>query len=320
MYRKTILMSVAALALATSLAAQSKTDFSGNWTLNVTKSEFGPMPGPSTRTDVIEQTDAALKDAVTQAGPQGDVNATANYDLGGKETTNQLGPLSVTSTLAWDGSDLVVNSKSNFQGTDVTLKAVWTLSADGKTMTQNTHISAGGLGEFDQKMVFDKGGAGAATAATATPAAASAAPATATTASAGPHANYSGTWKLNVDKSDFGPLPPSNSRTDIIDHTDPALKDTVSDDGAQGKQDYVLNITTDGKEATNSPGGLDAKSIANWDGSNLVVETKLSFQGTDVAIKSVWILSADGKTLTQNAHLNAGPIGEADQKFIFEKQ
>ena len=65
MYRKTILMSVAALALATSLAAQSKTDFSGNWTLNVTKSEFGPMPGPSTRTDVIEQTDAALKDAVT---------------------------------------------------------------------------------------------------------------------------------------------------------------------------------------------------------------------------------------------------------------
>ena len=184
---------------------------------------------------------------------------------------------------------------------------MWTLSADGKTLTQNAHLAAAALGETDQKLVFEKGSGAAA------------APATAT-ASTGGHANYSGTWKLNVDKSDFGPLPPSSSRTDIIDHSDPALKDSVSDDGAQGKLDYVLNITTDGKEATNNAGGLDTKSIANWDGPNLVVDTKLSFQGTDVAIKSVWILSADGKTLTQNAHLNAGPIGEADQKFIFEKQ
>jgi hypothetical protein len=159
--------------------------------------------------------------------------------------------------------------------------------------------------------VFEKGSGAAASVAPAT---------TAATASTGTHANYSGTWKLNVDESDFGPLPPSASRTDIIEHSDPALKDTVSDDGAQGKMDYVLNITTDGKEATNNAGGLDTKSIASWDGPNLVVNTKLSFQGTDVAIKAVWTLSADGKTLTQNSHLNAGPIGEADQKFIFEKQ
>jgi len=304
MYRKAILTSVAALALATSLAA--KPNFSGTWTLNVSKSDFGMLPGPTSRTDVIEHNDPVLKDTVTQETQQGPQNATLSFTTDGKEATNEQGPMTVTSTLSWDGDSLVVNSKTSVQGNDITIKQVWTLSADGKTLTQNAHLAAAALGETDQKLVFEKSSGGGA-------------PATAT-ASTGGHANYSGTWKLNVDKSDFGPLPPSASRTDIIEHSEPALKDTVSDDGAQGKLDYVLNITTDGKEATNNAGGLDAKSVANWDGPNLVVETKLSFQGTDVAIKSVWILSSDGKILTQNAHLNAGPIGEADQKFIFEKQ
>ena len=314
MYRRSLVISFAVVAFASTLAAQTKSNFSGKWTLNVSKSEFGPMPGPTNRTDVIEQNDAALKDAVTQDDPQGNNSATISYDLGGKETTNQVGPLEVTSTTAWQGSDLVVNSKASFQGTDVTLKSVWTLSADGATLTQNTHINAGGMGEFDQKMVFEK--------TTTTAAAPGAAPAasTSTAANGAAHPNYSGTWKLNVDKSDFGPLPPSSSRTDVIAHSDPNLQDTVSDDGAQGQLNYVLKITTDGKEATNNAGGLDTKSIASWEGPNLVVDTKLSFQGTDVAIKAVWTLSSDGKTLTQDAHLNAGPIGEADQKFIFEKQ
>ncbi len=312
MYRKSILMSIAALAFATSLAA--KPNFSGTWTLNVSKSDFGMLPGPTSRTDVIDHNDPVLKDAVTQATEQGPLNLTLTYTTDGKEVTNEQGPMTVKSTLSWDGDNLVVNSSTSIQGNDITIKQVWTLSADGKTLTQNAHLAAG-VGETDQKLVFEKGsgGAGPATATTATAA-------TPAAASTGAHANYSGTWKLSIDKSDFGPLPPSNSRTDIIAHSEPALQDAVSDDGAQGKMDYVLKITTDGKEATNNAGGMDTKSVASWDGSNLVVDTKLSFQGTDVAIKTVWILSADGKTLTQNAHLNAGPIGEADQKFIFEKQ
>ena len=320
MYRKAILTSFLAAACAAALTAQTKmlSNYSGNWTLDVSKSEFGPMPGPNTRTDVIEQNDAMLKDTATQDGAQAGT-ATITYDLNGKETTNQVGPLEVTSTAAWQGAELVVNSKSNFQGTDVTLKAVWSLSSDGTTLTQNTHITAGGLGEFDQKMVFVKSPAGGAATAAATTAAAPAA-ASASAGSAGSHSNYSGRWKLNVDKSDFGPLPPSSSRTDIIDHNDPNLKVNVSDDGAQGLQQYVLSLTTDGKEATNTVAGMDTKNIANWDGSNLVVDTKLNLQGTDISIKSTWVLSADGKTLTENAHLVAGPLGETDQKLVFEKQ
>ncbi len=131
--------------------------------------------------------------------------------------------------------------------------------------------------------------------------------------------NFSGTWKLNVEKSDFGVLPPSNSRTDVVDHQDPNLKINVSDDGAQGQQNYTLVMTTDGKEALNKPGGLEMKSVASWNTNNLVVNTKLQFQGSDVAIKTSWALSDDGKTLTESAHLES-PMGETDQKMVFEKQ
>jgi hypothetical protein len=306
MHRKAIVVSLAAVAFAASLAA--KPNFSGTWTLNVAKSDFGALPGPTSRTDIIDHNDPVLKDAVTQETQQGPQNAALSYTTDGKEVTNQQGPLTVKSTLGWEGDNLVVNSTTSLQGNDITIKQVWTLSADQKSFTQKVHFAAAAMGETDQVLVFEKGAGGG------TPVS------TATAGAAGGHANYSGTWKLNVDKSDFGPLPPSNSRTDIIEHSEPALKDTVSDDGAQGKQDYVLKITTDGKEAVNNAGGLDTKSTASWSGSNLVVDTKLSFQGTDVAIKTAWVLSPDGKTLTQNAHLNAGPLGEVDQKFVFEKQ
>ncbi len=35
--------------------------------------------------------------------------------------------------------------------------------------------------------------------------------------------NLSGTWVLQVDKSDFGMMPAPTSRTDVIDHKDPTL-------------------------------------------------------------------------------------------------
>jgi len=310
MYRKASLVCFAAVAFAASLVA--KPNFSGTWTLNVSKSDFGMLPGPTSRTDVIEHNEPALKVSTKAEGPQGSQDSTANYTTDGKEATNEQGPLTIKSKAAWQGDNLAFDSTTSVQGNDVTIKTVWTLSADGQTLTENAHLSAAALGETDQKLVFEKGGAGsAAPTATAT---------TGATTVTGAHPNYSGTWKLNVEKSDFGPLPPDTSRTDIIEHTGAAVKQTVSEDGAQGKQDYVLNFTTDGKEASNSAGGIEVKNAANWTGANLVVDTKLNIQGTDVAAKSTWVLSPDGKALTQNSHINAGALGEFDQKFIFEKQ
>src|ERR1035438_4258925 len=299
--RKAIVAALSVTAFATSMFAQTKPNFSGTWKLNVAKSDFGPLPAPDSRTDVIDHNDPAMKINESAVSAQGNVNATINYTTDGKEATNQIGPREIKASLVWEGSKLVVNAKTTFQDAEVIIKNVWTLSDDGKTLTQSAHFTTQ-MGEADQTLVFDKQDAGAVTAKAAV----------ATPASPGAKPNFTGAWKLDVTKSDFGVLPPDNSRTYVIDHNDPVLKIAVSADTAQGKQDFTLNFTTDGKEATNRSAGLELKSILTWESSTLVDNTKLKYQDQDVLIKEIWLLSDDGKTLTQNAHYTS-PMGEMDR-------
>src|SRR5882762_9545504 len=94
--------------------------------------------------------------------------------------------------------------------------------------------------------------------------------------------DFSGTWKLNVAKSDFGVLGGPDSRTDVITHKDPSLSDSVTADGAQGKQQYTANYTTDGKEALNKIGPREVKSTLKWAGSNLAISSKFVYNDMDV--------------------------------------
>jgi hypothetical protein len=131
--------------------------------------------------------------------------------------------------------------------------------------------------------------------------------------------DFSGTWKLNVAKSDFGVLGGPDSRTDVITHKEPSLTDDVTSEGAQGKQQYTVKYTTDGKEATNQVGPREIKSTLKWDGSNLVISSKFMYNDAEVLGQATWALSADGKTLTINVHYTSS-LGDADQKVTLEKQ
>lgn len=131
--------------------------------------------------------------------------------------------------------------------------------------------------------------------------------------------DFSGTWKLNVAKSEFGQFPGPVSRTDVITHKEPSLSNNVTAEGAQGKQQYTVSYTTDGKEALNKIGPREVKSTLKWVGSNLVISSKFNYNDMDVNSEATWSLSADGKTLTISAHF-VSSMGEADQKFVFEKQ
>ncbi|MGD0365158.1 MAG: hypothetical protein ABSC93_30110 [Bryobacteraceae bacterium] len=132
--------------------------------------------------------------------------------------------------------------------------------------------------------------------------------------------DFSGTWKLNTSKSDFGPMPPPDSLSEKITHQDPSLKATVSSTGGmQGDMTYDVSYTTDGKECVNHLGENEFKSTVNWEGDELVVNTKGSFGGNDFTSKDRWTLSSDGKTLTVARHLSSA-MGEADIKTVFDKQ
>lgn len=131
--------------------------------------------------------------------------------------------------------------------------------------------------------------------------------------------NFSGNWKMNGDKSDFGAFPGPTSRTDKIDHKDPSLKLTTNQSGAQGDITADLSYSTDGKETTNEIMGTEVKSTAHWDGNTLVIDSKANFGGADITLKDKWALAEDGKGITIDRHI-VTPQGEVDQKIVMEKQ
>jgi hypothetical protein len=131
--------------------------------------------------------------------------------------------------------------------------------------------------------------------------------------------DFSGTWKLNIAKSDFGPLPAPVSRTDVVTHKDTALSDKVTQESAEGKQEYTAKYTIDGKEAVNMIGTREVKTSVKWAGNALSMSSRFLFNDTDVVGENNWTLSADGKTLTMSIHYTSA-IGDADQTFVYEKQ
>lgn len=132
--------------------------------------------------------------------------------------------------------------------------------------------------------------------------------------------NYSGEWKLNVSKSEFGPVPAPELMTRSVKHHEPNLEISSHQKGAAGDVTTELKYTTDGKEVVNKLPTGESKGTAKWVGSNLVIENVRSIQGYDIKSKETWTLSEDGKTLTILNHISIPQQGDFDVKQVFEKQ
>ena len=130
--------------------------------------------------------------------------------------------------------------------------------------------------------------------------------------------DFSGEWKLNIDKSNFGPMPPPTSMTQVIVHAEPQLKVTTNQDGAEGASTTNATYTTDGKESKNDFRGNETKSVAKWDGDSLVIDTKVDFQGTEITLKAVWKMADDGKSLNVATKIMT-PQGDFDLASVFDK-
>ena len=141
------------------------------------------------------------------------------------------------------------------------------------------------------------------------------------TAIAGDAPNFSGEWKMNVAKSDFGPTPAPQLLTRVIKHQDPSLEITTHQKGARGEATTELKYTTDGKPAVNKVQGREAKGTARWEGGTLVIESWLEVQaGMEIKGKEVWALSDAGRTLTIRNHFSVPQQGEFETTLVFEKQ
>jgi hypothetical protein len=135
--------------------------------------------------------------------------------------------------------------------------------------------------------------------------------------------NFSGTWTLDIAKSDFGPAPPPDSVVMTIDHKEPSLKSTTTQKGPQGDATNEATITTDGKENVNKlrAAGMeqDVKSTSKWNGRKLTTERMLEIQGMSIGMNDVWELSDDGKVLTVVREINT-PQGGFSTRMAFNKK
>lgn len=314
--------------------AQSKPDFSGTWNLNVSKSDFGPVPGPNSETLMITQDGPKVTESIKYDDDQGKQGYDLAYTVDGPEivypadSAPHIGIVALQKLKAnWQGTSLVLTESLKYQEDgDVTGTIGRVLSADGKVLTMNFDLMTP-MGAMARKYVFDRADASSAMSAMATPAvvpaaapASSGAAAPMASASMGTTPNLTGNWKLNVARSDFGPMPGPDSRIEKIDDNEPSIKiSSTWTGGPMGDGSMTLDLLTNGKETTSNMFGSDAKNIAKWDGSALVVNTTFKMQDSDVAVKSKYELAADGKTMNIASHIS-GPMGEMDMKMVYEKQ
>jgi len=132
--------------------------------------------------------------------------------------------------------------------------------------------------------------------------------------------NFTGTWKLNTSKSDFGPAPGPDSLTREVKHDDPNIQIKTTQSGPQGSAVTEAKWTTDGKESVNSTPRGEVKGSMKWDGDTLVHQYKVNTtQAGEIAIEDRWKLAEEGKVMDVKSKISGG-FGEFERKMVLEKQ
>ena len=124
--------------------------------------------------------------------------------------------------------------------------------------------------------------------------------------------NFSGHWKLDKSKSDFGSGPQPNQVIEVIDHHEPTLVVNTTT-GQSGREDKrSVRHTTDDAENINMVAGHTMKTKTHWEGNSLVtvVRDERGLQLTETRN-----LSKDGKTETVETDFGMGK-----QKLVLLKE
>lgn len=144
------------LAAAGVAPAADRPDFSGNWKMDTAQSDFGGSPPPDSFARKIDQAGSTLTLTDEQTSAAGNDKAVRKYTTDGKETTYQWMGNEVKSAAHWDGNTIVIVGKVDASGTEILVNSTLSLSPDGKTLTEDDKLMAGGnqIGAF--KIVLRK--------------------------------------------------------------------------------------------------------------------------------------------------------------------
>jgi hypothetical protein len=120
--------------------------------------------------------------------------------------------------------------------------------------------------------------------------------------------DFTGTWKLNLERSTLrGSIPKQLLMK--IEHREPILIQEVwftDDSGSERRQTFTVEI---GSGTFNPIGGTTALTHSRWEGSELVIESRMKTPEREFYFKDHWSLSGDGQTLTM-AHRDDDLAGQ----------
>ena len=127
--------------------------------------------------------------------------------------------------------------------------------------------------------------------------------------------NFSGTWRLDKAKSNYGPVSPPNRMERKIVHEDPMLKMIIVQANDEGERTLEQVYRTDGSESVNKVGNREVTSTAKWDGPVLVISSERG----DFAQSERWTLSEDGQVLTLVNRIKS-PKGNFEVTVVMDKE
>jgi hypothetical protein len=110
--------------------------------------------------------------------------------------------------------------------------------------------------------------------------------------------SFTGTWKMDADRSDFGQVPKPANFVRKIEHEDPKVHVVTTASTPNGDAVVDVRYTTDGKETVNTVRGGEWTSKMVWDGTSLDLNSKRSLNGAEISTRERWTLTNKGKVLT----------------------
>ena len=141
----------------------------------------------------------------------------------------------------------------------------------------------------------------------------------------GKKTDFSGTWKLNENKSNLGEGSRFASSQLVVTQKEDKLTVERTATNRNGEEmKFNSDYTLDGKEYEETVRNRPRKVTANWsdDGKGITISSTSKFErnGEEMVFtsKETWTLSADGKSLTVNIDTSS-PRGERKMQLVYDK-
>jgi hypothetical protein len=143
-----------------------------------------------------------------------------------------------------------------------------------------------------------------------------------------PHPDFSGTWRIDREQSDFGefgerPLSKADA-TLVVGHREPELKikRTLSLNGQEEVKEFTYYTDERGETNQATLGVGEVKSKTRWDGDKVVSEARVTRKSQsgpyELDITQKWQVSSDGKTLTNTTTIG-NQMGVQQVKLVYRR-